>query len=104
MHGSGVFFYNNGDVFVGSFADDAKHGVGTYFDRVNQVKIRGDYFKGKRTHFVKSKVSEAELQEQLNKPWLLRHSASANAKKVNNDLVLEVDGCTESESGATDQM
>ena len=81
MHGSGAFFYSNGDVFVGSFADDAKHGVGTYFDRVNQMKIREDYTRGRRTNFVKSPVSEAELQEQRRNPG---YHNSASAKKDNN--------------------
>lgn len=83
MHGAGTIFYRSGDVFVGTFANDQKHGVGTYFDRVNQMKIREDYNMGRRTNFVKTPVSEAEMAAQIKNPGYIHSVSYVNRATAN---------------------
>ena len=41
---------------------------GTYFDLQNQMKIREEYTRGKRTNFVKTPCSIEELNQQVQNP------------------------------------
>jgi hypothetical protein len=38
MHGGGNIQYPNGTVFVGTFENNEKHGMGTLFDPTNKLK------------------------------------------------------------------
>jgi len=68
MHGAGKIFYPNGSVFVGTFANDKKHGIGNLFDFENSFKQREEWVQGNRKDFMKTPCSTEELQSQLDHP------------------------------------
>lgn len=65
MHGEGTLTMKNGNVYVGGFENDQKHGMGYLFDFENQCKVREEYVKGVRKNFVKSPSTTEELKAQI---------------------------------------
>ena len=65
MHGGGSIQYPNGTVYIGTFEDNEKHGLGNLFDPKNDLKQREEYVKGVRKSFVRSTTTGDELQRHL---------------------------------------
>jgi MORN repeat len=45
-HGFGKYFFENGDIYEGTWKNDAKHGVGTYKYKEAQIMIRATWVDG----------------------------------------------------------
>lgn len=65
MDGDGTLYYANGNVYLGTFENDKKHGMGYLFDFQNDCKIREEWVKGSRKNFVKSPATKEEMTEQI---------------------------------------
>ena len=64
-HGEGSYHFANGNVYVGGFENDVRHGMGYLFDFENQCKVREEWVKGHRKNFVKTTSTTEELKSQL---------------------------------------
>uniref|UniRef100_A0A7S3CPV0 MORN repeat protein n=1 Tax=Strombidium rassoulzadegani TaxID=1082188 RepID=A0A7S3CPV0_9SPIT len=87
MNGKGHITYPNGSVFVGTFENDQKHGIGTLFDFKTQTKQREEWLKGSRKNFIKTPASEEEFQQQLKNPGYIYNSVTTKVKTQGLDKV-----------------
>lgn len=68
MHGQGTLYLRNGNVYMGGFANDKRHGMGYLLDYETGHKIREEWAHGTRGANAVSTVSTTqELDEHLRK-------------------------------------
>jgi hypothetical protein len=76
-------------VYIGTFEDNEKHGLGNLFDPKNDLKQREEYVKGVRKSFVRSTTTGDELQRHLQNPGYKLHYTNT-AKQTKQPLRFSV--------------
>ena len=49
MHGKGVYYYGNGDIYEGDWKDNLRDGSGTFYYKSKRETYKGTFHKGKKS-------------------------------------------------------